>query len=427
MSTECSIETCKKTSTIFCYSCEKNLCTEHYKEHNDENNSQIEFISEQIKNLSDRYVKLDTNKLKTDAMQTINQWRIDFHNSIDRLYEQKCEELKQYLIKPQQEIDQIRAKINELNKKQKSTHEDIDQLIQHLKYVDQQIKDIETQGVPINNRLRANNDNFNAQSGDLINLLNSYRTINCSGQKGIAFAANHQSLLVYENNKFNLLNKDLILTHQVPWTNGQIYDISWSITLNQFILITNKRILYMVNENPLSFTPIKRLPQDNWWSLTCSDKYLYISTHGNDPNIHQFDLSSSSFNPIKRWRSPETCKQYESIHHINYTNETLALIIVDPSTKTSRIELRSSITLKRYWTLDLDINQSLYQSTIHSCLLKFNEWLVIPENTTDIFHITQDGKLRAVYKYKIPVWNITLFQPNLLTIRTEDNIIFYRI
>ena len=183
----------------------------------------------------------------------------------------------------------------------------------------------------------------------------------------------------------------------------------------------------MINENPLSLTPIKTISQDNWWSLTCSDKYLYISTHGNDPNIHQFDLSSSSFNPIKRWRSPETCKQYESIHHINYTNETLALIIVDPSTKTSRIELRSSITLKRYWTLELDIIQSLYQSTIRSCLLKLDEWLIIPENTTDIFHITQDGKLKAIYKYKLPIWNIILFHSNLLSIRTGEDIIFHRI
>jgi hypothetical protein len=45
----------------------------------------------------------------------------------------------------------------------------------------------------------------------------------------------------------------------------------------------------------------------------------------------------------------------------------------------------------------------------------------------DIFHITQDGKLKAIYRYKKPLWNGLLFHLNLLALRTEDNIIFHKI
>jgi len=250
--------------------------------------------------------------------------------------------------------------------------------------------------------------------------------MNCSNQSGVAFNKNNQNLLIYEKHKLILFNQDLISIEEISWINGQIYDICWSKTLNNFILITDKRILYLINENPLSFTQIKSIPQEKWWSLTCSDQYLFLTTYGTDTNIFLFDLFSS-FDFLKRWRSPQTCKQHESIHDINYTNNTILLTIGDSSNKTVRIELRSSITLKHYWKILIDINYISYQSTIHSCLLKDDEWIIIGENTSNIYHISKDGILKKVYQYQQPVWNAITFGSNLLAIRTENNIHFHRI
>ena len=149
MSSRCSIETCNKPSAVLCYSCGQNLCNQHYKEHDEKINSEINFLSEQIKNLSNRYELLDIKKLRNDAQDKLFKWRNDSHQFIERLYQQKQDELNINLFKPQKDIDQIRSKINELNRRQNTTHEDIYQSIQTIKFIDQQIKDIETKGIQI--------------------------------------------------------------------------------------------------------------------------------------------------------------------------------------------------------------------------------------------------------------------------------------
>jgi hypothetical protein len=432
MSLPCCIETCKQTSSILCYSCKKTYCPEHLKEHDDKLYLKFDPLIDEIKNLSNRCSLLDKNKLINEYYQKLDKWRDDSHKTIDRLYEQKREELNkdwsQKLIKPQKDLDQINSKINEFIRQQKTTHEDIDQSIERLRYIDKQIKDLEEKGIQIdlnplliNQNLKSKLENF-----DIFNLSLSYRIIDCFSQSSFAFSQNNQNLLIYENNKLNLFDQDLISIQQLSWKNGQIYDICWINKLNQFILITDKGFIYLINQNPLAFTLIKSIKQEKWWSLTSSDKYLFLSTYGTDTNIFQFDILSS-FDFIKRWRSPQTCQQHEYIHNINYTNDTIILIIGDSLNKTVRIELRSSITLTQIWTILIDINHLSYQSKIHSCLLNYDEWIIILENTSDIYHITKDGKLKTIYQYQQPVWNALLFNYNLLAIRTKNNIFFHRI
>ena len=254
----------------------------------------------------------------------------------------------------------------------------------------------------------------------------AYKTIYCSSQSGVALAANRQYLLIYENNYLKLFNSDLILSKEIHWTNGFIYDICWSTALNHFIITTDKRTVYLFDQSSLSSALIQSIPQEKWWSSTCSDQTLFLSTYGIDPKIFQFSLLSS-FELVRQWKSLDICKQYQSIHDINYTNETLALIILDSLNKATHFQLRSSTKLTTIWSLTLDISLISYQPVIHCCLLKYDEWLVIPENTSNIFHVSYDGKLKTTFTYTPSAWNSFLLSPHILAVRTENSLFFHHV
>ncbi|CAF2865882.1 unnamed protein product [Rotaria sp. Silwood2] len=436
MSLPCSIETCKRPSDVLCYTCRKNLCREHLKEHDDWLNSEVNRLVEEMKNVSTQYMTINRNKLINDFRQKLDKWRDDSYKKIDRIYEEKRKELDQdwteRVTKPQKGIDLMQSKLNGLIRKKKTTHEDINQSTTAIRYIDQQIKEIKQKGIQMNIPTLFLDENLTyvkepkIEEIDGFQLLSSYRSIGCSAQSGVAFAANNQNILICESDYLNLLNSDLISIQRIPWKYGHIYDMSWSATLTNFIIITDKRIVYLINESSLAFTVIQAIPQEKWWSSTCSYKSLFLSTYGTDANIVQFNLLSS-FELIKRWRSPDTCKEHELIHDINYSNETLALIIADSSTKTARLELRSSTTLTQFWSFSLNINHISYQPSIHCCEIKYNEWIVIIENTSNIFHISKDGKLKRIFTYQPSPWNALLFATNILAIRTENNLFLHNI
>ncbi|CAF5110423.1 unnamed protein product, partial [Rotaria sp. Silwood1] len=215
-------------------------------------------------------------------------------------YEEKRKELEQdwtkRVAKPRKGIDLMQSKLNGLIRKKKATHEDISQSTTAIRYIDQKIKDIEQKGIQMNIPTLFIDNNLTyikeskIEETDEFQLLSSYRSIDCSAQSGVAFAANNENLLIYENDYLNLLNRDLVPIQQIQWRYGHIYDMSWSATLTNFIIITDKKIVYLINESSLSFKVIQSIPQEKWWSSTCSDKSLFLSTYGTDANIFQFNL-----------------------------------------------------------------------------------------------------------------------------------------
>jgi predicted secreted protein len=153
---------------------------------------------------------------------------------------------------------------------------------------------------------------------------------------------------------------------------------------------------------------------------------LFLTNTTMGTNIFQFNLLSS-FQLIKQWKPPNSCKQHEYIDDIKYNNGTLALIIKVSSSNTVYLELRSSTTLERMWKIKLDINQSWFQQTIRCCSIKYDEWIIVEGNTSHIFHILKNGKLKIMGEYKPSAMNAVLFGSNIFVIRTKENIFFHRL
>ncbi|CAF1080927.1 unnamed protein product [Rotaria sordida] len=194
---------------------------------------------------------------------------------------------------------------------------------------------------------------------DISTLSSLYRTIDCSNGDWPVLTSNNRFLLLNQYPNVCLFDKELTIVKQCPWEYDRIPDMCWSSTLNCFIMDTNKNEVFQVNENLILIQSIETIEKKEWLSCTCSDVSLFLTTNDGHSGIFEFNLLSS-FCLIKQRKFPQICNKDEFIHNIAYNNGTLALLISYQSfkydsSKTVRIEVRSSSTLDQLWSLPLNI------------------------------------------------------------------------
>jgi hypothetical protein len=233
-------------------------------------------------------------------------------------------------------------------------------------------------------------------------------------------------LLIDQYPNLCLYDKQLTLLKEYPWEYDNIPDMCWSSTLNNFIIITDEHGVFLMNENLTSLECIKTIEKKQWLSCTCSDSTLFLTMNESGYNIFQFNLLSS-FQFIKQWKSPQSCKSNEFINSIDYNNETLALIIENQINYKKRIELRSSATFDQLWSTTFNASHDHGQWINRVCVFKYNEWLVIDHKNSRIIHVSKDGQVKANRSYKPRVNNAVLFGTNILATKTADNVNCYRI
>ncbi|CAF0862721.1 unnamed protein product [Rotaria sordida] len=416
----CAIEKCKHKSRSICPCCNKNLCHNHLKEHDDLNNPQLNPLINQFNILDEQLKSSNTDKLIGDCRQKLIQWRDNCHKMINQLYEQKIHELDQRCLQKLDEqrtqLNLIRSKMTELTRQQENNQKHIDSTTLTIRHIHEEIKAIENTHLQLDIRPLTIDDSFifieefEPNKCNLVNLTTPYRTIDCSDR--------HPNLCLI-NQKFEIIK-------QCPWKFDFIRDMCWSSTLNCFIVITRSREIYLVNEKTLATELIQTIEEQDWSSCTCSDTSFYLTARREGTNIYEFNLLSS-FTLIKRWKPPHSCKQYEVILNTAYKNKTLALVISHCSTSIVHFELRSSITLDRLWSIELNISHRIGQPLIRCSSLKCDEWLVVDNNTSQLFHIRKDGQIKSVYPCNPSPWNAVMFGSNLLAIRTKNSVNFHKL
>jgi hypothetical protein len=219
------------------------------------------------------------------------------------------------------------------------------------------------------------------------------------------------------------MNRELTVIKKSQWNHGLIWDMCWSSILTCFFIITETN-LFKVDDRTLSIESIQINQNKKWCSCTCSDLMLFLSTFGVGSSILQFRLFPS-IQFEKQWKSPEICTKDQMITNIVYHNQTLALTMLDVRKEEKIMELRSSITLERLWSLKLDI---IYKKSIaRCCFLNHGDWLVWDYGTLHILHITNDGKLQATSEYNANLVNLILVDGDQLAISTTKSINIHRI
>jgi hypothetical protein len=266
-------------------------------------------------------------------------------------------------------------------------------------------------------------EEISQQDIDISTLPTAIKTIDYTRQGLYPIASNNQYLLIHREPNICLIDRNLKIVKQTAWNRGQIFDMCWSAALSKFFLLTLNQI-YLFDVNTIFIERVETTQKLHWLSCTCSDSSLFLSTNERGSSICEFNLLNS-LQSAKRWESPDTCSNEERIHDMIYNKGTLLLLVENAITEKIRLELRSSSRLDNLWSLQLDID---YQSKVFSCcLLSADQWLIVDSNTSRLFQITTDGKIKSTCYYNPAPCCACLFGFNLLAISTLQGVSIHKL
>jgi hypothetical protein len=419
---------CKSSSRTQCHCCQKNFCRTHFIEHDNLPNVQLNAFVDEINLLNDRLAAFNVDQMVGDSRRQLERWRINCHKIIDDIFEEKCHEIDQRanekIEKQRDGISKMRSLVAELLRKQETTMKDIDLLKVNIHTVIEKLNNMEQTCIGVVVRPLVINDNLirieelYAPQLDLSILLPPYKTTSHVGGSSVTIASNDQFFLIHQQPNLCLMDRELTVVKMSEWNHGLIRDMCWSWTLARFFVLAQTKI-FTVDENAMSVEVIQINQDQKWWSGTCSDTSLFLSTLHGGSSIWKFSLFPS-IRFEKQWSSAETCAENQIITNIVYKNEMLALTLMDGRKEEKLIELRSSITLERLWSLRLDLE---YDACLFGfCFLNHGDWLVWNSNPSCILHITKDGKLLATSGYNTHPGSVCLFDGNKLIVSTDKSI-----
>ncbi|CAF1355400.1 unnamed protein product [Adineta ricciae] len=429
----CAAHKCTRASRGLCDCCQQNLCLQHLNEHNASLISQLNPLTDEINALGDRLKSVNVQHIIDKCRLKLQQWREESHEKIDRLYIQKCQEFDQLVNEKTSEQHEkliaIQSKMTELISAQETTRQDIDQLTLTIQQLNKDIDRIEQTHLMIisrpcllNNTLAFTLDAIENEI-DLDNLAPVWKTIDRPDGSYASLASNDRYLLIHQQPNLSILDQDMNIVKQIPWSHDAIYDMCWSTTLRRFIVIGGKLIL-TVNESTLSVDNVKLSKERYWQSCTCSDTSLFLSTNEYTSSIVEFRLLPS-IKFIKEWKYPVTCAQNEVISGIVYNDSKLALMIMNEAKKSLRIVLCDVKTLNCIWSRQLDIvcTQSI---AFRCCALTCHEWLVSDFETRRLLHITQDGQVKKIVPYSAIPYRANLFG-DMLAVSRNDGVNLHKL
>ncbi|CAF1389749.1 unnamed protein product [Rotaria socialis] len=226
MSLSCAIETCKCKSRAICHCCNTNLCPDHLKVHVDLINSRMNPLADEINTLDNQLSLLNVDQVIDKCRQKLDKWRHECHATVDRFYEEKCQELQQRCVekvgKKQKKIHQLKLKTNELMREQEATHDDICSLKATINDIKRDINQFEENGIVVDADPLIINQNFvyieqwTSNELDLSTLSSPYRTIACSQDSWAATTSNNHFLLIDQYPNLCLYDKQLTLLKEYP-------------------------------------------------------------------------------------------------------------------------------------------------------------------------------------------------------------------
>ena len=92
----CVIDGCKYSSRVLCWCCQSDFCLQHFKQHNELLNNQINPLIDEINTLNERTITLNNEELMINYREKLDKWRNDCYKVINQVYYGKCQELKQF-------------------------------------------------------------------------------------------------------------------------------------------------------------------------------------------------------------------------------------------------------------------------------------------------------------------------------------------
>lgn len=153
MPQHCVIYRCLRSSRALCKCCNRELCLQHFWQHNDLIVSQLNTLKKEVDEVESRFQFLDIPRSDTTFRQQMKQWRIDSYTIIDRYYEQKCQEYSRFVkdkVDLQRgDITRIKKRINDFIDTEYGNQQDIDIIKLSVKDLNGKIQKLEQTSFPI--------------------------------------------------------------------------------------------------------------------------------------------------------------------------------------------------------------------------------------------------------------------------------------
>ncbi|CAF4791336.1 unnamed protein product [Rotaria magnacalcarata] len=183
-------------------------------------------LADEINTLDNQLSLLNVDQVIDKCRQKLDKWRHECHATVDRFYEEKCQELQQRCVekvgKKQKKIHQLKLKTNELMREQEATHDDICSLKATINDIKRDINQFEENGIVVDADPLIINQNFvyieqwTSNELDLSTLSSPYRTIACSQDSWAATTSNNHFLLIDQYPNLCLYDKQLTLLKEYP-------------------------------------------------------------------------------------------------------------------------------------------------------------------------------------------------------------------
>ena len=419
-------------SCALCHCCQQNVCLVHLNEHNNLLHSHLDRLVVTVNTIRNRLQTINTQMIIDANYQKLEQWRLDSHKRIDRFFQQKCRELNRLIVdkvdEQDEEFNRLQTKVAELINEQHVTCQDIHELTSTVDQLEIEINNIEESFIQIyTHPLVLDNGvisikGVNDEEYDLSVLSSAYKFISRPNGSYGALASNDRNLLIHQAPYLCLVDQDLTIHKRILWRYGLIHDMCWSRTLDRFIVIDRKN-LFFLNENTGSTEKVQPIQKRNWLSCTCSDQFLFLSTNEWGSSITKFSFTSSK-KLDQQWESPKVCRIDEYVDVVTCNKTKLAMIIRNNSSRTTRIEVRSSETLDWLWSLPLDLVWNP-RKPFHCCSFINEGWLIADYESGRLLHITKTRGVKSTIPYnKIP-YCVTLFGSNRLAVSAKDGVNFH--
>ncbi|CAF2848148.1 unnamed protein product [Rotaria sp. Silwood2] len=421
----CTTDSCKRAASVLCIGCEQDFCIVHLNKHSDSLITQCLQLTDVINRLFDQ-VK-NSSMPQSVFLTELDQWCQEVHRKIDKFCEKKKQEFEEISHKERNqqttELARLRDQVTQFISEQEVTENFIDSIGDSIQLLQHQIDQFQSSHLilhplVIDNDLVAFYQQISSYN-DLLPLSSPQRSIELKNN-WYSLAAKDNFLLVKNDSKLCIFDKQLNVVKETNWTHSVIVDMFWSKRLSQFIIICFENI-FILDENSMT---INQLPipwnrrMKSWSCGTCTSDYLFLSVQGVDPCMYKYTLLPS-IQLIKEYRSPMFFKEDERIQDLSSNKNLLAMIIANREKKV-RLDLCSSTTFQRKWSIEFNEMAGLCAG--RCCMLSNNEWMMMNPYDSELLHISKDGKIIKKSQYESSPIHAVLLGNNHLVIMTHKNI-----
>ena len=432
MSQPCAITECKRPSRALCYCCQQSICLQHLKEHNDSLISQLNPLVDEINDIGNRVKAINIGTKLTDCREKLEEWRDDCHKKIDEFFEKKYQEMNRCVTeqveKQREEVNRIQSKIATLIREEEVSRQDRDLVASNIRKLDRQVNKFQETSFDIEIRSLIIDDNWvhfeesNISQFDLSNMSPVCKRITRTDTSRVELASNDQFILMHQLPDLCLVDRNLNIIRRTNWNYEDIRSMCWSSSLDRFIISSDEGI-FSLDDTSMSIEKLKITEQRKWFSCTCSDKSLFLSTYELASSILEYNLMPN-VEFIREWKSPDTCRKEEWVNDMKYNRGSIALLLCNPSAKTLYIELKNAETFHRLWSFQID-SANLCQAGFFCCLINDEEWLVMDHDSGNLVHITKDGKLKSSKNHKPSPICAAILGPNIIAISRKGGVNFH--